>query len=58
MNASIERMMNSKNLDVRITENGGRDRKIWVLEALNGKTVFLGGSEGTCGILGVWKALM
>jgi hypothetical protein len=51
-------MMNSENLGVRITENGALDRKIWALKALKGKTIFLGGSVGTCEILSGWKALM
>jgi hypothetical protein len=57
MNARIERMMNSENLGARITENGALDGKIWALEALKGKTVFLGGSGGICQILGGRKAL-
>jgi hypothetical protein len=33
-------MMNSKNLGVKIMENGDLDRNIWDLEALKGKIVF------------------
>jgi hypothetical protein len=33
-------MMNSKNLGVKIMENGALDRNIWGLEALKGKIVF------------------
>jgi hypothetical protein len=57
MNAGIERMMNSENLGTRITENRTLDRKIWALEALKSKIVFLGGSGGICGILSGRKAL-
>jgi hypothetical protein len=37
--------MNSKNLGVRIKQNGALDQKIWYLEVFSGKTVFSGGFE-------------
>jgi hypothetical protein len=40
MNAGIERVVNSENLDARIMENGALDRKTWALEAFSGKMVF------------------
>jgi hypothetical protein len=43
MNAEMERMMNSEIFGAEMIENGALDRKIWALEALKGKTVFLGG---------------
>jgi hypothetical protein len=45
MKASIERVMNSKNLGARIMENGAWNQKIWALEAFRGKTIFLVGSR-------------
>jgi hypothetical protein len=39
-------MMNSENLGARGMKNGALDRKIWALEAFNGKTIFLGDSRG------------
>jgi hypothetical protein len=50
-------MRNSVNFRTRITENGAPDRKIWALEDFKGKTVFLGGSEGICGIFEWLEAL-
>jgi hypothetical protein len=35
-------MRNSENLGARNTENGALDQKIWALEALRGKIVFVG----------------
>jgi hypothetical protein len=43
--------MNSENLGARIMQNEAPDQKIWALEDLKGKMVFLGDSRGFCGSL-------
>jgi hypothetical protein len=40
MNGRIERVVDSKILGARITENRALDRKIWALEAFRGKMFF------------------
>jgi hypothetical protein len=45
MNTRIKREVNSKNMGIRIMQNGALDQKIWALEALKGKIVNSGDSR-------------